>query len=183
MPTIESIAGDKMTAFAPNTIGILYQKGRPVEIIKQLFDLAFLFDNANNFHLLREAYIRVAEEEIKYRKLDMEWQTALTDTFDTCLILAQRDTKNESFMHLQKGVSNIVNFILVNFRIEEAIICAAKIAYTTRIILNEGMEAERFIAPEQIAELTIDILELRKLNKLKKNNPEAFFYWYHALKQ
>jgi hypothetical protein len=39
MPTLESIMGDKLSAFAPNTTGILYEKGRPVEIIKQLYDL------------------------------------------------------------------------------------------------------------------------------------------------
>ena len=33
IPAINSILGDKLTAFAPNTIGIPYTKNRPVEII------------------------------------------------------------------------------------------------------------------------------------------------------
>ena len=45
MPTFDAILGDKLTAFAPKTTGILYSKNRPVEIIKQLYDIAFLFDN------------------------------------------------------------------------------------------------------------------------------------------
>src|SRR5690606_17657696 len=44
LPTLEAILGDKLTAFAPKTTGILYSKNRPVEIIKQLYDIAFLFD-------------------------------------------------------------------------------------------------------------------------------------------
>src|SRR5690606_3073828 len=39
LPSFESILGDKLTAFAPNTTGILYAKNRPVEIIKQLYDI------------------------------------------------------------------------------------------------------------------------------------------------
>src|SRR4030042_1447754 len=44
VPTIDAILGDKMTAFAPNTIGIPYQKGKDIEIIKQLFDVYHLID-------------------------------------------------------------------------------------------------------------------------------------------
>lgn len=180
-PTIESIAGDKLTAFAPNTTGILYEKGRPVEIIKQLFDLGFLFDNATDFKLMREAYLRVVSEEIQYRNLSIEWRDALADTFDTCLLLSLRDEKEDKYKHLQTGIKNIVNFILESFRIEEAIICAAKVAYTTRIFLQEENVMQRFPGPEQIADLFIDNPTYGKLNRLQKSNPEAFFYWYHTL--
>jgi hypothetical protein len=37
MPTFDAILGDKLTAFAPKTTGILYSKNRSVEIIKQLY--------------------------------------------------------------------------------------------------------------------------------------------------
>ena len=42
VPTVDSITGDKLTAFAPNTVGIPYMKGKQsfsMEICKQLFDL------------------------------------------------------------------------------------------------------------------------------------------------
>ena len=53
LPSIDSITGDKLTAFAPNTIGIPYFKGddnQPfsMEICKQLFDLSKLFENIKN---------------------------------------------------------------------------------------------------------------------------------------
>jgi len=41
LPTVEAILGDKLTAFAPTTTGILYSKNRPIEMIKQLFDVSF----------------------------------------------------------------------------------------------------------------------------------------------
>jgi hypothetical protein len=40
-----SILGDKLTAFAPNTTGIPYKKGKHIEIIKQLHDVSKLIDN------------------------------------------------------------------------------------------------------------------------------------------
>ena len=43
VPTIDSYGGDKLTAFAPKTIGISYGKNKSMEIIKQLFDLGILF--------------------------------------------------------------------------------------------------------------------------------------------
>ena len=50
VPSIDSITGDKLTAFAPTTIGIPYFKGKDkqpfsMEICKQLFDLSKLFEN------------------------------------------------------------------------------------------------------------------------------------------
>ncbi|MEX2596628.1 MAG: nucleotidyl transferase AbiEii/AbiGii toxin family protein, partial [Salibacteraceae bacterium] len=39
LPTIEGITGDKLTAFAPQTLGIPFGKNKAVEIMKQLFDL------------------------------------------------------------------------------------------------------------------------------------------------
>ena len=48
MPSINCILGDKLTAFAPNTTGIPYKVGKEMEIIKQLYDVANLFDIADN---------------------------------------------------------------------------------------------------------------------------------------
>lgn len=181
IPVIESIAGDKLTAFAPTTTGILYEKNRPVEIIKQLYDIAFLFDSSTNMDLIRTSYIKIATEEIKYRKLDIGWEAALEDTFQACLHLTERDIQNEHFKQLQKGITNIVNFILEKFHLEEAIVCAAKTAYLTMILKKNQSTVLRYHYPLEIAELKITNEKFTKLNKLKKNLPEAFFYWHHAL--
>lgn len=181
IPGVESILGDKLTAFAPTTTGILYSKNRPVEIIKQLFDIAFLFDLSKDMNLIRAAYKRVAVAEIKFRKLDITWEAVLADSFQACVDITERDIQKESFKQLQKGISNIVNFILEKFHLEEAIICAAKTAYLTRIIETETANITRYSEPTQIQDLTIANQQFNKFNRLKKSSPEAFFYWYHAL--
>ena len=182
LPTFEAILGDKLTAFAPKTTGILYSKNRPVEIIKQLYDISFLFDRITDLHVVKESYARVVMEEIGYRKLNINANEVLKDTWNTCYTLAERDTKSEEFKHLQLGIKNFTNFIIDRFSIEEAITAAAKIAYLTSLLNKENQEIERFKNPLEIKDWLIEDPTYNKLNKLKKTNPEAFFYWYKSMR-
>ncbi len=73
VPTIDAITGDKLTAFAPNTIGIPYFKGKDkqpfsMEICKQLFDLSKLFEHIADFEMVAKSFMAFAEQEINYRK-------------------------------------------------------------------------------------------------------------------
>ena len=182
VPSFESLLGDKLTAFAPNTTGILYTKNRPVEIIKQLFDIAYLFDNAINFQEIKESLQNVAGEEIAYRNLSITYKDVLEDAFETALLITRRDNSSENFNFLQKGISNIVNFIISPFKLEDAIVCASKVAYLTQAIRQTSIIGiAHFKDPEDIADLTITQKEFAKLNRLKKILPEAFFYWYNAI--
>jgi hypothetical protein len=117
---------------------------------------------------------------MKYRGLTLHWRDTLRDTFQTCLTITKRDTNDQSFTHLQKGISNIVNFIIERFHLDEAIICSAKTAYLSRLLHVDDISVQRYTGPSQIASLKIEDPEYSKLNKLKKSIPEAFFYWYQA---
>ncbi|WP_100612945.1 nucleotidyl transferase AbiEii/AbiGii toxin family protein [Confluentibacter lentus] len=181
MPTFDAILGDKLTAFAPKTTGILYSKNRPVEIIKQLYDIAFLFDNINDIEVVKASYNKVVQEEIGFRKLGNTAKDVLQDTWQACYTLAERDTKSEEFNHLQLGIRNFANFTIDRFSIDEAITAAAKVAYLTKIIqADEEIKIERFKNPLEIKDWIIEDQQYNKLNKLKKNNPEAFYYWVKA---
>ena len=183
MPTFDAILGDKLTAFAPKTTGILYSKNRPVEIIKQLYDIAFLFDNITNIEIVSASYNKVVLEEIGFRKLEITAKEVLEDTWQACYTLAERDTKSEEFNHLQLGIRNFTNFTIDRFSIDEAITASAKIAYLTNLIQSEeSIKIDRFKNPLEIKDWLIDNPQYNKLNKLKKNNPEAFFYWYKSFK-
>ncbi|MBA4283840.1 MAG: hypothetical protein C0432_06075 [Candidatus Puniceispirillum sp.] len=182
MPTFDAILGDKLTAFAPKTTGILYNKNRPVEIIKQLYDIAFLFDNISDLTVVKNSYTKVVQEEIGFRKLEISAKEVLEDTWKACYTLAERDIKSEEFNHLQLGIRNFTNFTIDRFNIDEAITATAKVAYLTKLLqAEEGIKIERFKNPLEIKNWLIENPEYNKLNKLKKNNPEAFYYWYKAL--
>jgi hypothetical protein len=128
MPTFDAILGDKLTAFAPKTTGILYSKNRPAEIIKQLYDIAFLFDNITDLIVVKMSYNKVVQEEIGFRKLDITAKKVLEDTWQACYTLAERNEKSEDFKQLQKGIVNFTNFPIEQFRIDQAITAAAKAA-------------------------------------------------------
>lgn len=68
-PDIENILGDKLSAFAPNTTGIPYGRGKEMEIIKQLFDIESLFDQAEDLNKIKETFIKCTEQELIYRQL------------------------------------------------------------------------------------------------------------------
>jgi hypothetical protein len=183
MPTFDAILGDKLTAFAPKTTGILYSKNRPVEIIKQLYDIAFLFDNITNLEVVRSSYNKVVKEEIGFRKLDLTANEVLEDTWQACYTLAERNIESEEFNHLQLGIRNFTNFTIDRFNIDEAITAAAKVAYLTKLLqAEEEIKIQRFKNPLEIKDWLIEHPQYNKINKLKKNNPEAFYYWYKSFK-
>lgn len=70
VPSIDCITGDKLAAFAPNTIGIPYMKSgnsTAMEVCKQLFDLNILFEKIDNIETVAKTYQEFAGKEIEYR--------------------------------------------------------------------------------------------------------------------
>ncbi len=53
--------------------------------------------------------------------------------------------------------------------------------YLAKLIQSrETVKIEKFKNPLEIKEWLIEDPQYNKLNKLKKNNPEAFYYWYKS---
>ncbi|MCX6272549.1 MAG: hypothetical protein NTU44_15290 [Bacteroidetes bacterium] len=65
-------------------------------------------------------------------------------------------------------------------RLEKAIPHAAKAAYLSRLIATNQSSFEKFSDPAQVADAKIEAPHNTKLQKLKKSNPESFFYWWKA---
>ena len=106
----------------------------------------------------------------------------LEDTFQACLELVRRNEQSPDFQQLSLGLRNITNFIISNFRIEEAITAGGKVAYLTGYLKTDLSSAPvRFEDRAQILELEIADHDYQKLNRLKKTIHEALYYWYHAL--
>ncbi len=196
MPTIDAITGDKLTAFAPNTIGIPYFKGKDnqpfsMEICKQLFDLSKLFERIENFETLAQSFEAFAIQEIEYRKTETPELTpekVLQDTIDTCLILAKRGSgtadEKSKFAELQKGIRAFgTGYLMVgNFRIDDAIPASARIAYLASKILYNDMNPIEYYNGQDIKELNIVNQDWNFLNRLKRQpNKSGFYYWYKTV--
>jgi len=84
---------------------------------------------------------------------------------------------------LQLGIQRINSFIFSeNYHLENAIIHASKAAYLSTLIKYDAQIVEKFNNPMQLKDWLISKPMNNKLNKLKKSNPEAFFYWFKIYK-
>jgi hypothetical protein len=195
-PTIDAIIGDKLTAFAPNTVGIPYFKGRDqqpfsMEICKQLFDLSKLFERIENMEIVAQSFEAFAIQEIEYRKTetsDLTPRKVLQDTIDTCAILAKKGKgsadEKQKFTELQKGIRAFGTGFLMNgnFRIDDAIPAAARIAYLSAKILHKDVSPIEHFQAQDIKEWNIENQDWNFLNRLRKQpNKSGFYYWYKAL--
>jgi len=180
IPSLEDLLGDKLTAFAPNTTGIPYQKSgnsMSMEIIKQLYDIGNLFDKINDLDIIKSTFYKFAKTELTYRNnKKLNEQDVLEDIYQTSLCIASRGAEGiGNFEELQLGIQRIRAYIFSeSYHIEKAIIQASKVAYLITLIENNIAKIEKYSNPLQMKDWQIN----NKLNKLKKSNPEAFFYWF-----
>lgn len=185
VPVSEAFLGDKLTAYAPNTTGVPYGREKEVEIIKQLFDIGHLFDIIHDTTIVSFVFEQFAKTELAYRELnDTSPEDVLEDIVQTGIVISTRGKSGiGNFDELQKGIQNIRNYIFSeSFHIERAIIPAAKAAYLTAIIRTKEKEIKRYSNPLEMVQWIIEEPFDTRLNKLKKSNPEAFFYWYQTVK-
>lgn len=184
IPSVESITGDKLTAFAPNTTGILYGHEKEQEIIKQLFDVGILYDEVQQVELVQAAYQATVSKELKYRSLATTTpDDVLTDTIRTGLQLAHlklnRPTDATAARELAAGITAFAFFPLnTRFRTDEATTSAAKAAYlAARLLVTDYSALPRY--PDGPAPAITD-QRLNHLNKLR-SVPAALFYWQHTI--
>jgi hypothetical protein len=173
----------KLTAFAPNTTGIPYYKGkdlRAMEIMKQLYDIGSLLDAAEDVAIVAKTFRIFANTEIGYRECDTDANGVLDDIYDTALHICSRGTDGKGdFKALSQGILSVKNFIFSErYHIERAIVDASKAAYIATVIKHDLGKFEKYIGFEKIKDFIIDQSFNQKLNKLKKSSPEAFHYWY-----
>ena len=57
VPSIESILGDKLTVLGPRTTGISYNSNKDLELMKQLYDVDKLFNEAGDIRVIKESFI------------------------------------------------------------------------------------------------------------------------------
>jgi predicted nucleotidyltransferase component of viral defense system len=184
VPCLEDLLGDKLTAFAPNTTGIPYFKkedSMSMEIIKQLYDIGNLLDIAIDANIIKATFYRFATTELIYRNTEgLKEADVLDDIYQTALCIVSKGTDGKGdFEQLQSGVRRIVGFIFSeSYHLEKAITHASKAAYLSTLIKHDAADIEKFGNPLEMKDWLIDEPLNKKLNKLKKSNPEAFFYWY-----
>ena len=188
IPSVESITGDKLTAFAPTSTGIRYDQGKEQEIIKQLFDLGILFDEVAQVELVQAAYQATVGKELVYRNLpDSAPADVLTDTIRTALHLAHlklnrrpgSPAETTAARELATGITAFAGFpFATRFGTDQAATSAAKAAYlAARLLVADYSALPRFPANPAPA---ITDQRFNYLNKLR-SAPTALYYWQHLV--
>ncbi|NOR21562.1 MAG: hypothetical protein GQ476_02530 [Candidatus Aminicenantes bacterium] len=192
IPSINSLAGDKLTAFAPRTIGILFGKEKSMEIIKQLFDLGLLFEYITDLKEVLHSYENIATLESRYRELNMSTEQFLNDSIETLFLLCQMDfrgsAENDYTEELKEGIRKIRSHALGgSYSFLKAKEDASKVVCLASLIKEKRWDID-------ITEVRRDRNNLERirnislpknyniLNKLKRISPKSFYFWAVALK-
>jgi len=183
VPSKEDILGDKLTAFAPNTTGIPYFKGKTsmsMEILKQLYDVGNLIDIAEDGELVKTTFESFAAIELEYRECEEKVDGVLEDIYQTALCIVSRGVEGKGdFIELQTGIQRVSRFIFSEtFHIDKTITAASKAAYLAVLIRSKKVAIDKYGDPKIMKDWSIGEPFWPRLNRLKKSNPEAFFYWY-----
>lgn len=183
VPSVNDILGDKLTAYAPNTSGIPYIKNgrnKSLDIIKQLFDISRLMDNATDFSIVANVFRRIGATELKYRNIDPDVNLILNDIRETSLCLSTYGKEgNGNYEALVDGVSRIHSFTYMErYPLEAAIVDASKAAFLATMI-EKGFYDYRKYDPALpgLADMRLDDTVPVRLNRLRRNIPEAYYYW------
>ena len=184
VPTINGIMGDKLTAFAPNSIGIPFGIDKELEIIKQFYDIATLFEMINNLGEVKTTYERIARSVIKYRNLnDYDTSKTLWDSFNSAITIVGRGKINKSeHIMLSDGIKRVREHIINGkYSLVVAEKQACRVAYLVASIITEKSELMKITDAQQYLDKFITHPIYSKLNHIKKVSLIDFAYLYEAI--
>jgi predicted nucleotidyltransferase component of viral defense system len=119
IPSITDILVDKLTAFAPKTIGVKFERisddgsrDHSREVIKQWFDINELYRKCDDLNNLQARYIKLSKFEIEQRELSLDYVICLNDTFDVVLNYLSKGKKDpEVYNKITKGIRRLNSFV------------------------------------------------------------------------
>ena len=190
VPTLNGLLGDKLTAFAPETVGIKYIPKLSQQIIKQMFDVGELFQAATDLDEIRQAHKASFNAEIGFRSKKFRLNQALDDSLETAFRVSQLNLEREGRWDGEKrrillnGISAInATLVRETYTVEEARISASR-AGLLAALLRDGCSGRptRFrYVPERAHELPSSLAgRYAVLNPLRGIATEAFHNWHQV---
>jgi hypothetical protein len=195
VPTINSIIGDKLTAFAPNTLGVPYyveKTGRPkieksMQLIKQLFDIGELFLVGDDISEIRQTYAKNVKQENLFWSKKYSIDEVLEDTIRTAYLICRIDLKgaveNDKTSLIRKGVQQISAHLLTErYSLLKARVSAARAAFLAALLrYPHSITDLRSIRYDAVKKGSYDLSDLSgklaPLTRLRNMSDEAYYYW------
>jgi len=190
VPTLNGLLGDKLTAFAPETVGVKYTPRLSQQIIKQMFDVGELLGAATDLDQVRRAHETSFKAENGFRRTRFRLNQALDDSLETAfrvsqLNLAQEDRWDGSKRGILLDGIAAINVTLVRdiYTVEEARLSASRAGLLAALLRNgrSGRPAQYLFVPGRARELPAG-LEGRYavLNPLRAIATRAFHNWHQV---
>ena len=143
-------------------------------------DVGRLFENVSDLQITKEAFRKIAVVELSYRSFGTDIGQVFNDIHQTALCISTRGKAGEGdFDLIQDGIIRVKSFMYKQrYLIDHAIIDAARAAYLATLIEKGINEIESYSNnPADIKDMVIRPSLPNKLNKLRSNLPEAYYYW------
>jgi hypothetical protein len=200
VPTIESLLGDKLTAFAPHTTGVPFYLPKTGEeqlqqVAKQLFDVGVLFDVATDFDAVAKSYTAVSAQESEYRGNQHSREAALDDTWQACIALTASKKRDLALYPdaplLHDGLNKMQGHLTWpefmqgreprrTLAARAAILAAhlrAGVPFDFGSMRYTGSTAQL----DMLRVATLNGKPLSWIDGVKGRNAEAYYYWYRAI--
>lgn len=177
IPSADCILADKLTAFAPHTTGVELNKGKDMEVMKQLYDVCSLIEVFKECDVVKRTYESIALAEIAYRGINATPTDCLWDSFESALCIASRGKVGaEEYPIYVKGIRDLRGHIYAeNYSPEIAAGRATMVMYMVMCLLTDT-EFEKVRDFREYANHKLVHEKLLTLRYLKKANPEAYAY-------
>lgn len=189
VPTLNGLLGDKLTAFAPETVGVRYHRQMDQQIIKQMFDVGELFPLSTDLSHVRTAHEASFNAENGFRQNRFTRNQALDDSIETAFRIGQLDLSGERAWNqvnrniLVSGISAI-NPTLVSdeYTLQSAKLSASRAAILGALLrMGQLSFAPYRYSPAQVAGLPRGLTgRYAVLNPLRETATEAYFNWHHV---
>jgi hypothetical protein len=185
VPTIEGLTADKLTAFAPGTIGVRYTNHKAaLKILKHCSDIGALFDRCGDMAELFAAYEKIWQVENSYRNSAFTREQVLDDTIEASRLINLIGLKgcpaSENIQTLETGIGQLDNHIIgKRFSRDEAKVCAANAAWLATALKRGKSAVIPRYNTEELRSLAATPLQndFAPLNRLRAGNPEAYYFW------
>ena len=115
VPSPSDLLGDKLCAFAPHTVGVLFADGKDVETIKQLFDVARLLEHPEIDEAIAfDIYEKLVSEQALARGMKLKTEDAMDDALEMCRLIISQGNRSggaEDYSHLLRGFASFHSFL------------------------------------------------------------------------
>jgi len=196
--TLEFLLGDKLAAFAPRTTGVPYRRRRQdgtevegdlLQIAKQFFDVAALFDLSDSPLDCRSAWLEHGRKEAAYREMEFLPEAVLRDTFQACLAITMRNFPpnriHPDSAVLWQGLRSLENHVVEGVLSHQTIFeMAGKVAWLVVSLHTQSAAIVKPLPPDDIQQLRgLKIpAPLAFLNPIGGSSPLGHFYWSEVAK-